>query len=189
MRSNYMYICCTCGEQFKSYNPNPQYCSVKCKGIAQRADIDSGQAVRLYKSGMTQTEVASELGTSQKVIHNILKRCNVKCRPTAKRNQYGPNNHSWAGGKTITTAGYIAVRCSEHPRASSNGYVFEHILVAEEKMGRPLKWFGPGHPDSEIVHHLNGDRTDNHPANLQITCHVEHMFEIHGHGGGSDAGK
>jgi hypothetical protein len=50
----------------------------------------------------------------------------------------------------------------EHPRARSNArYVFEHILVMEETLGRYLI---PG----ESVHHRNGVRDDNRPENLEL---------------------
>jgi hypothetical protein len=51
----------------------------------------------------------------------------------------------------------------EHPRASTgNGsYVFEHVLVMEEMLGRYLL---PG----ENVHHRNGVRDDNRPGNLEL---------------------
>jgi HNH endonuclease len=54
------------------------------------------------------------------------------------------------------------VRVPEHPRArTASGYVFEHILVMEERLGREL------FPD-EKVHHRNGVRNDNSPENLEL---------------------
>lgn len=53
------------------------------------------------------------------------------------------------------------VRAPGHPRAGRNLYVFEHILVVEEILGRLLV-------NGESVHHLNGVRDDNRPENLEL---------------------
>ena len=44
----------------------------------------------------------------------------------------------------------------------------EHRLVAEQMLGRPLE---PG----EIVHHIDHDKRNNDPANLQVMTQAEHM--------------
>jgi hypothetical protein len=47
------------------------------------------------------------------------------------------------------------------PRADQGNYVFEHVLVMEEMLGRYLL---PG----ENVHHRNGVKDDNRPENLEL---------------------
>ncbi len=57
--------------------------------------------------------------------------------------------------------GYEMVYKPEHHRADSTGCVYEHILVAEEKLGRELN-------NEECVHHVNEIRNDNRQENLIV---------------------
>lgn len=52
---------------------------------------------RLYAANHTQAEIAAEIGTSQKVVWNLMRRSGVPARTAAKRDQWGDKNHQWAG--------------------------------------------------------------------------------------------
>ena len=76
------------------------------------------KAKSLYEQGLTQAEVAEQLGTTQKVIWSLFKRNGYKSRVAKKRNQTGKNNAYW-GGKT----GVV-------------GYAANHLRVDRER-GKP----------------------------------------------------
>lgn len=89
--------CKVCGKSYKAYISNSKYCSIGCKAKSQTYRIDFQKIAEMYERGMTQTEIANELGTTQKVIYNSFRRNGYKCRKAAKRNQLGKNNNSWVG--------------------------------------------------------------------------------------------
>lgn len=71
--------------------------------------------------------------------------------------------------------GYVKVYIPRHHRAMSDGYVYDHWLVAESMLGRPLG-------SKEQVHHINRVRNDNRPVNLKVyKSRSEHMKEAHSH--------
>lgn len=65
---------------------------------------------RLYEAGSTQTEVASTLGISQKVVWKLMIRHGIKARVAAKRDQRGPNNSSWRGSDATYQALHVRVQ-------------------------------------------------------------------------------
>lgn len=67
---------------------------------------------------------------------------------------------TWKGGISYTN-GRKCIYKPNHPRAHTNGYVYEHILIAEEMLGRPLA-------AGEVVHHIDGDIKNNQQQNLHV---------------------
>ncbi len=63
---------------------------------------------------------------------------------------------------------YLKVKMPEHPRADITGNVPVHIIVAEKKLGRPLK-------KGELVHHCDFDKHNNEPENLLALSRKEHQ--------------
>jgi hypothetical protein len=87
----------------------------------------------------------------------------------AKTREANPN---WRGGRSVTSHGYVLIRQPDHPRADCRGYVYEHILVAEQTLGRLIE-------RGEIVHHRNGVKHDNRPENLDVKASRHHHAVEH----------
>jgi len=66
---------------------------------------------------------------------------------TPRRFLHGHNCPAWAGGRMVRKQGYVVLKLHDHPRATPNGYVYEHIVLAEKALGKPLP------PKAEIHHH------------------------------------
>jgi hypothetical protein len=95
--------------------------------------------------------------------------CSKSC---SKKLIYHPN---WKGGRTKETGGYILIKIPTHPFATCRGYVREHRIIIEQKIGRFLK-------PQEEVHHCNGNRADNRLDNLMLfpnkTLHTKYHHRL-----------
>ena len=99
------------------------------------------------------------------------KQCYFKHLRNGGSHWKGKGNPKWKEGKRIHN-GYIQLYMKGHHLADSIGYVAEHRLVMEEKLGRKLK-------KEELVHHINGKRDDNRPENLMLTMRNSHLQRLH----------
>lgn len=87
--------------------------------------------------------------------------------------QFGKQNGQWKGGKSIASNGYVLLRVGTgHHLADVRGYAYEHRIVAESMIGRSLK-------RAEQVHHVNGNKMDNRPENLEVVPSPAHHHAFH----------
>lgn len=133
------------------------------ENVARREDPDEVESVRkMNASGMGQVPISLALGRSQSFVARLMKRHGIQPRRDLYR---GENHPGWKGGRMIDSSGYVRVLMDKDDPLSSmrmhDGYVLEHRLVMARKFCRPLR-------RSETVHHIDGNRTNNHPDNLQL---------------------
>lgn len=77
-------------------------------------------------------------------------------------------HYRWKPGGRIASNGYVKVRVGRlHPLSDPNGYTYEHLLI----------WVAAGNPrpgPGELLHHRNGEKTDNRIENLGLMKRGEH---------------
>jgi hypothetical protein len=76
-------------------------------------------------------------------------------------------------GRKRTPSGYVTLCIKTHPNSDVvHGYIFEHRIVMEMKLGRYLL-------PNEIVHHKNHIKHDNRLENLEVMESAEHTIMHH----------
>lgn len=94
--------------------------------------------------------------------------CSAK---NAREKHIGQLNSNWKGGRRFRATGYVMIKLLPddffRPMADKAGYVFEHRLVVAKHLKRLLT-------SDEIVHHINGNKSDNRLKNLDILTLPEH---------------
>ena len=140
---------------------------VKRKGKWQNKQWLHNEYINKEKDAV---QIANKLGCSSTTIYHWLRKFNIPRRNTLFNScKSGKENPNWKGGRRLRSDGYIFVLKKEHPRAYKDGTVLEHIVIAEETLGRPLKYYGKRHPDNEVPHHIDDNKSNNNPENLYIT--------------------
>jgi hypothetical protein len=189
--------CKECGKEFDPCQ-RQRYCSITCRDRAgYRKTRDNAKGVARKNAQATERRreqralelarhpirweqakllgcclLCGELYPSKASILTKRRYCSKKCQGEAKQ---GARNPSWKG-RFLSPDGYVLLRSVAVPvedrelarqMANKRDQVAEHRLVMAKKLGRPLR------PD-EVVHHVNGVKTDNRPENLMVMDDADH---------------
>lgn len=139
-------------------------------------------AVALYGDGMPAHAIGETFDLSAAAVLRSLRGAGVEIVTRAARQRGKPWSASrrsktvtrpkrrtkaeWMAGnigrKGITSHGYVRVYLGNGRRE------YEHVLIAEKALGRPLK-------ENERVHHVNCARAENRNDNLLICTHDYHL--------------
>ncbi len=113
-------------------------------------------------------DIADDLGVHISTVERLRR---IEGMPPARRGSFRPGAQHplWKGGRIQDKHGYVLVHLPTHPHTNCSGYVREHRLVIEKKLGRFLD-------PVEVVHHIDGNPANNHPDNLHLyATNGDHM--------------
>lgn len=126
--------------------------------VHNRAPLNMAGFAELYvQDRQAVRKFAKENGVSIATVYGRMNELGIKRRiggDASKGTQVREQNPNWKNGTTQRKDGYV-LECQNGKQH------FQHRLVMARHLGRPLT-------QREVVHHINGNPTDNRIKNLEL---------------------
>jgi hypothetical protein len=152
-------------------------------GLRKYIEIDVNLLAASYNSGRSTKEVAEQFNLSMSLVRARLLEHGVTLRTRLEAARLtGPKHSQQNKGRVTSEQTKLKQSLSRKQRAKgiyvTQGYLALtmgtdkgrkiHDIIMERIIGRPLVY-----PD-EVVHHIDGNRQNNEPSNLQLMSRGEH---------------
>lgn len=129
--------------------------------------------IKEYESGKSMAEIGVSIGITPSGVRKYFVKYGINRRGNADFFRFDPTKApNWKGGRRIANNGYIEVFCPDHPNANVRRCVYEHQIVMEQHIGRYIR-------KGEVVHHIDGNKTNNDISNLLLLSNADHA-KLHG---------
>lgn len=144
------------GRKLGSKNKNPRLSEAQMK-----------QLITSYEAGTSTIELGAKYGVHNATISTWLKNAGIARREKGFRR--GEHHPGWVGGRHEGHDGYVRLWVTRDSKyfsmaqkhSANGGYALEHRIVMAMLLDRPLE-------PHESVHHIDGNRQNNHIDNLQL---------------------
>lgn len=125
--------------------------------------MNKARLKKLYIKGLSLRSIGKILKINSTTVLNYMKKFKI---PRRKRTEiqigkFGKLSRRWNGGLRKNSNGYILIYKPNNQSADKSGYIREHRYIVEQYIGRKLK-------PSEIIHHIDGNKSNNKKLNLYI---------------------